>query len=392
MAVKIEVKGPIVSNDDAWLYHHVGWDACSPKDISGKLAEAAGDDVILEINSNGGFCIYGYEMYTALMEYEGKVTAHVINAASAASLLVCAADKALASDTCRLMIHNAQCGTHGDYRDMQASADLLLEFNVGIINAYVRKTGKSREELQEMMDSETYMSPQKAIENGFIDGYMFGNPDDAGQAGKGDTAQGSMMLSAVNAAFPVIAEEKAKEITAVLKAAQAQETGGGGIAVSGKGGIQPENMQDSGIVASKIDDAQNNQKEGEKKEMTLEELYAEHPEIRDEVAALVSNAETEGAGKERARLEALDKIAHSVTGEALEAAKYGENRMDAKELAYQALMEDGQKSKNYMANAVEDSAASGVEEVGAGIPGEETADESDGMAMYVNAVRKGGRK
>ena len=392
MAVKIEVKGPIVSNDTAWLYHYFGWDACSPKDISKKLAEAAGDDVILEINSPGGVCSYGYEMYTALMGYEGKVTAHVIMAASAASLLVCAADEALASDTCIFMIHNTQSTAEGDYRDMQASADLLLEFNAGIINAYVRKTGKSREELQEMMDSETYMSPQKAIENGFIDGYMFGNPDDAGQAGKGDTAQGSMMLSAVNAAFPVIAEEKAKEITAVLKAAQTQETGGGGIAVSGKGGIQPENMQEGSGAASKIDDAQNNHKEGEKKKMTLEELYAEHPEIRDEVAALVSNAETEGAGKERARLEALDKIAHSVTGEALEAAKYGENRMDAKELAYQALMEDGQKSKNYMANAVEDSAASGVEEVGAGVPGEETADESDGMAMYVNAMRKGGRK
>ena len=217
MAVKIEVKGPIVSNDTAWVYHYFGWDACSPKDISKKLAEAAGDDVILEINSNGGACIYAYEMYTALMEYEGKVTAHVINAASAATLLVCAADEALASDTCNFMIHNAQCGMYGDYRDMQASADLLLEFNAGIINAYVRKTGKSREELQEMMDSETYMSPQKAIENGFIDGYMFGNPDGTGQAGEGDIVQGSMMLSAVNAAFPVIAEEKAKEIIMALK-------------------------------------------------------------------------------------------------------------------------------------------------------------------------------
>ena len=392
MAVKIEVKGPIVSNDDAWLYHYVGWDACGPKDISGKLAEAAGDDVILEINSNGGFCIYGYEMYTALMEYEGKVTAHVINAASAASLLVCAADKALASDTCSLMIHNAQCGTRGDYRDMQMSADALKEFNAGIINAYVRKTGKTREELQEMMDNETTMSPQKAIENGFIDGYMFGDPNRRGQAEKERALQENMMFAAADAVFPVIPEEKAKEIIMALKLAQINGMGDGSSAISLKNGIQPENMQDSGIVASEIDDAQNSQKEGEKKEMTLEELYVEHPEIRDEVAALVSNAETEGAGKERARLEALDKIAHSVTGEALEAAKYGENRMDAKELAYQALMEDGQKSKNYMANAVEDSAASGVEEVGAGVPGEETADESDGMAMYVNAMRKGGRK
>lgn len=392
MAVKIEVKGNVVSNNEAWIYHFIGWDACGPKDISGKLAEAAGDDVILEINSNGGACIYAYEMYTALMEYEGKVTAHVINAASAATLLVCAADEALASDTCNFMIHNAQCGMYGDYRDMQMSADALREFNAGIINAYVRKTGKTREELQEMMDNATNMSPQKAIENGFIDGYMFGDPNEHRQAEEGEPVQGNMMFAAAGTAFPVIPEEKAKEIIMALKLAQIHGMGDGSNAISLKNGIQPENRKEGSYAASKIDDVQNNQKEGEKKEMTLEELYEEHPEIRDEVAALVSNAETEGAGKECARLEALDKIAHSVTSEALETAKYGENRMDAKELAYQALMEDGQKSKNYMANAVEDSAASGVDEVGAGIPGEETADESDSMAMYVNAMRKGGKK
>ena len=389
MAVKIEVKGYIVSNVTAKAYHFFGWDACGPKDISEKLAEAAGDEVILEINSPGGSCVYGYEMYTALMEYEGKVTAHVINAASAASLLVCAADEALASDTCILMIHNTQCSAYGNYRDMQMSADALREFNTGIINAYVRKTGKTREELQGMMDNETYMSPQKAIENGFIDGYMFGEPDDHGQE-EGSAIQGNMMLAAVNAAFPVMPEEKAREIMAMVKLAQIQGMRAGH--APGEDGTQPENMQDGSGAAPKIDDAQNSQKKGEKREMTLEELYAGHPEIMDEVAALVSNAEMEGAEKERARLESLDRIAHSVTNEALEEAKYGENRMDAKELAYQALMEDGQKSKNYMANAVEDSADSGVEEVGAGILEEEAADEAEDMAAYVNAVRKGGKK
>ena len=392
MAVKIEVKGLIVSNVMARVRRFFGDDACSPRDISQKLAEAAGDDVILEINSPGGSCVYGYEMYTALMKYEGKVTAHVIYAASAASLLVCAANEALASDTCTLMIHNAQCSAVGDYRDMQKSAEALREFNAGIINAYVRKTGKTREELQEMMDNETHMSPQKAIENGFIDGYMFGEPDSYGREGDENTAQGNMMAEAVNVALPLMSEERAEEIMAMIKLLQSQRIGGRDGDVPRKDGIQPKNMQEGNGVAFKIDDAQNSQKEGGKKEMTLEEIYEEHPEIRDEVAALVSNAETEGAGKERTRLEALDKIAHSVTSGALEAAKYGENRMDAKELAYQALMEDGQKSKSYMANAVEDSAASCVEEVGAGVPEEETTDESDGMAMYVNAMRKGGRK
>lgn len=62
---KIEIKGPIVSNTVGWLYHYLGWDACCPKDVIDGLEKANGDDVVLEINSGGGVCIYGYEMYTA---------------------------------------------------------------------------------------------------------------------------------------------------------------------------------------------------------------------------------------------------------------------------------------------------------------------------------------
>ena len=367
MAVKIEVKGQLMSNNIARVYHYFGWDACCPKDISAKLREAAGDEVILEINSPGGYCSAGYEMYTLLMDYEGKVTAHVIEAASAASLLVCAADEALASDTCIFMIHNTQSSTSGDYRDMQASAEALKEFNAGIINAYVRKTGKTREELQALMDNETYMSAQTAIENGFIDGYLFGSPDGQGIEGTADV-QGRAVLQAVNSAFPVITDEKAKEIMVLLK------------------------MQETSLkTGSEINSTVNNTGKGDKTNMTLEEMYTEHPELRDEVAAIVKDAETKGADIERGRLEALDKIAHNVAGDALEEAKYGNNRIDARELAYQAMLKDRQMAKNYMDEAVEDSASSGVENVGAGLPGEEQADESDSMSAYINAMKKGGK-
>ncbi len=270
MAVKIEVKGPLMSNDIAQLYHYFEWDACCPKDISAKLGEAAGDEVILEINSPGGYCSAGYEMYTLLMDYEGKITAHVIEAASAASLLVCAADEALASDTCIFMIHNTQSSTSGDYRDMQASAEALKEFNAGIINAYVRKTGKTREELQALMDNETYMSAQTAIKNGFIDGYLFGSPDGQGIEGTADV-QDNIILQVMDSAFPVITDGKAKEILALLK------------------------MQEGSVkAASGINCTGNNPGKGDKTDMTLEEMYAEHPELRDEVAAIVKDAETKG--------------------------------------------------------------------------------------------------
>mgnify|MGYP006926325084 CR=1 FL=1 len=43
---KINVKGPIVSNDSAWLYRWLGWDACCVNDINTGLESANGDDVL----------------------------------------------------------------------------------------------------------------------------------------------------------------------------------------------------------------------------------------------------------------------------------------------------------------------------------------------------------
>jgi len=396
--IKIEVKGPIVSNDTARLYHYFGWDACCPKDISKKLAEAAGDDVVLEINSPGGVCSYGYEMYTTLMEYEGKVTAHVITAASAASLLVCAADEALASDTCIFMIHNTKTEASGDYRQMQGCADLLKEYNEGVINAYVRKTGKSREELQEMMDKETYMSPKTAIEHGFIDGYMFGNPEE--RDGSSAEPQGSTLLQAVNTEMPVIAEDRAREIMAALSVLHCLPD-----AAKGSSGQQdkegapgsdahPKGQDNSVKADSDKKQSAGNAEEGEKGEnrkMTLEEILAENPEAEDEVRGLLEQAREEGAEGERERLQKLDAISASVEAGILNAAKYGENRMDARELAYQSLVEDGKKAENYMKNAMKDSEDSGVPDVGPGSGDGQPTDESDAMASYVNK-KKGGRK
>lgn len=399
MPKKISVKGPIVTNDIAWVYHYFGWDACSPNDIADGLKEANGDDVILEINSNGGVCTQGFEMYKIIKEYEGNVEAHVINAASAASFLVCAADKALASDGAILMIHNAQCSASGDYRDMQMEADALREFNKSVINIYVRKTGKSREELQTMMDNDTYMSPEKAIANGFIDGYLFGDPNESGE--ESNVTKNLSGLQVMNAATPVLSEEKAKEIMALLKAKNESPSSG---EKNPKGkqsfktikvaGVKVQNNSAANSADSDIEQVVNKSEKGAEKNMTLEEMFNEHPELKNEVDGMVENAKKDGAAAERSRLEALDAIQAGVPSDTLKKAKYGDEkeRMDARELAYQAMLSDGAEAKNYFKNAVTDSEESGIEDVGTGTSDEEETDESDSMAGYVNARKRGGKR
>ena len=379
---KINIKGPIVSNAVAWLYNYFGWDASSPNTLSKGLEEAAGEDVVIEINSPGGVCVYGYEMYTALKEYKGKTTVHVISAMSAATLLVCAADEALISDTGIFMIHNAQSSADGDYRDMQMEADALREFNAGIINAYVRKTGKSREEIQELMDNDSYMSPKTAIEHGFIDGYMFGDPN-----AKEDAAD-NLATKIVAADIHIIPEDKAKSIIQAIRLSDAGLSGDAGeTGDNTETAMEQQDKQNIGLMA--VSDNKSN--EGGKNYMTLSEFLAENPEAKTEVDTLTAAARAEGVKAEKERLQSLDAISATVTAEALHDAKYGENPVDGPTMAYQAMVNGDKLSAAYMAAAKEDSAQSGISNVGIGTPdaGEEKTDEADELAAYVNKAKGG---
>ncbi len=71
------------------------------------------------------------------------------------------------------MIHNASMWNGGDHRDMSKATEMLKTTDRAIVNAYILKTGKSEEELLNMMAEETWMGPQQALENNFVDEIMF---------------------------------------------------------------------------------------------------------------------------------------------------------------------------------------------------------------------------
>ncbi|MDO8159621.1 Clp protease ClpP [Bacillus toyonensis] len=174
MTVKIDVKGPIISNDEAWIYDLFEMDATCPGTITTKLNEANGEDIVVAINSPGGYVYEGSEIYTALKSYSGRVETQIVGlAASAASFIAMAGDKVRIAPTGQIMIHNGSMWNHGDHQGMKKAADMLRTVDNSIVNAYVIKSGKSQEELLQMMDEETWMSPQQALENKFVDEIMF---------------------------------------------------------------------------------------------------------------------------------------------------------------------------------------------------------------------------
>lgn len=175
--MKISVKGAIIDSDDQWIYDWFEVEATSPKKVIDLLNQAKNnEDLEVEINSGGGSVFAGSEIYTALKSYSGKVTTKVVGlAASAASVIAMAGDKIEISPTGQIMIHNASGGFGGDYRDMEKGAEILKNVNATISNAYSLKTGLSNEELLEMMNKETWLTPQQALEKKFVDEIMFTN-------------------------------------------------------------------------------------------------------------------------------------------------------------------------------------------------------------------------
>lgn len=173
---KVSIKGPIISNNDQWIYDWFEMDATSPKSVSKQISDAKGEDLEVEINSGGGSVFDGSEIYTALKDYPGNVTVKIVGiAASAASVIAMAGKKIVMSPTSQMMIHNASIRTSGDYRDMDHMSGVLKNVNQTVANAYKLKSGKSDEELLKLMDAETWFTPQQALENGLIDEIMFEN-------------------------------------------------------------------------------------------------------------------------------------------------------------------------------------------------------------------------
>ena len=127
-------------------------------------------DITVWINSPGGDCVAAAQIYNMLIDYKGDVTVKIDGiAASAASVIAMAGTKVLMSPVSMMMIHNPMTIAMGDKAEMEKAIEMLSEVKESIMNAYEIKTGLSRAKISHLMDAETWMNANKAMELGFID-------------------------------------------------------------------------------------------------------------------------------------------------------------------------------------------------------------------------------
>ena len=156
------LEGPI--SDMTW------WgDEVTPQDFRDELAEHKGDITVV-INSGGGDVFAGMSIYDSLNQHEGAVTVRVSGlAASIASVVAMAADKIIMAPGSMMMIHKPWGMVIGDTNDLDKYKEVLSGIENSIIPIYANRTGLSEDTIKDMLESETWMTADEAVEKGFAD-------------------------------------------------------------------------------------------------------------------------------------------------------------------------------------------------------------------------------
>ncbi|MFJ8100240.1 head maturation protease, ClpP-related [Lysinibacillus sp. NPDC096212] len=148
---------------ESWWY-----DSISASDIDSLLKDVTTDNITVRINSPGGDAFDGITIYNRLKDHNAEVKIIVDGwACSAASIIAMAADELVMNTGSMLMIHEASTGIWGTKKDLEKEAELLSKLDKSLVDIYMTKAIVEREEIEQMVNNETWFTADEAIAIGF---------------------------------------------------------------------------------------------------------------------------------------------------------------------------------------------------------------------------------
>ena len=150
----------------AWLFDEV-----TPKQFKQDLdALGAISELRVFINSEGGDVFAGQAIHSILQRHQAHVTVYVDGlAASIASVVAMAGDTVIMPRNAMMMVHSPWTFGVGNAEEFRKLAETLDQVRESIVAAYESKTGLARAELLGLLDAETWMTAEEAVEFGFAD-------------------------------------------------------------------------------------------------------------------------------------------------------------------------------------------------------------------------------
>ncbi len=150
------------------IYDEIGAFGISAADIRNELRGAG--DIVLRINSPGGNVFDGLAAFNDLRDHPGKVRVEITGiAASAASLIAMAGDEIAIADNAFLMLHRAWAGTIGNESAHAEAASVLRQIDGALAKTYASRSGQPESAIKSMLNAETWLDADAAIEVGLAD-------------------------------------------------------------------------------------------------------------------------------------------------------------------------------------------------------------------------------
>lgn len=159
------------STTEIIIYGEIGdywWDSISANDIDRALKDVITDNITVRINSPGGDAFMGITIYNRFKDHPASVKIIVDGwACSAASIIAMAADELIMNTGAMLMIHPASTFLYGNKNDLEKEAELLRKIDSSLVDIYMTKALVEREEIEQMVENETWFTAEEAIAIGF---------------------------------------------------------------------------------------------------------------------------------------------------------------------------------------------------------------------------------
>ncbi|NLH01175.1 MAG: Clp protease ClpP [Clostridiales bacterium] len=330
------------------------------------------DNITVHINSVGGDMYAGIAIHNRLKGLAANIT--TINdglAASAGSLIFMAGDHRKVHAGSNLMIHGAAAFMYGYYQvqDLQAGIKQLNAHNKAGINIYVAATGRTESEIMKMVEAETWLTGQEAVDEGFADEVI------------GEESEGVEMCltpdksTVIVNGYPVAARclgsipknlriMTAEEWTAVKR-------------------LPERNMQPA------PQDSINKNLSGGTDHMEIknvDELRAAYPDF---MAQAEAEAKSEGVKAERARIQGIEEIENAIGDpELVNKAKFGDMPMNAEQLAFAAMKAQSAVGVKVLKDIADDAKNSGAAQVTPTPSGEGELTEDQKAEAFLAGIAK----
>lgn len=353
---EINMYGEIVSNipTDWWTGERLPGNYIAVEEFLQDLESIQDkENITIHINSPGGELYAGVAIYNRLKALSGTVT--TINdglCASAASLIFQAGDIRRMNKGSNLMAHGVSCLLYGYYniQDLKGLIKQINAHNDVAMSIYMERSGKTKEEVKNLLNGETWLTGEDAVEAGLAD----------------EVAGEEPVQMAITADRKFLYVNHLQIPTAKLcsipnRATVLEQRTGGNI-------------------------------------MNLEELRNAYPELVAEAeSAAKEKGRKEGVEQERARLQGIEGIENAIADKnIIKDAKYSDKPLTAEQLALKAMQQQAQLGVNMLEKMQKDTKSSGVNQVGSApnsgdIKDELEAEELKSVVTTYKQMKNGGK-